>query len=138
MPAEKLSMKKIKELLRLHYEHGLSYRGLSRSLGMGLGSVSHYLKRAKEVQIEWPLPEDLSDEQLRKRLFSKETIPAEKQPDKRLLDFKKIHEELKRKGVTLLLLWLEYKETNLQGYSYSRYCYLYQQYRCYHVAQRPT
>jgi transposase len=58
-------MKKIKELLRLHYEHGLSYRELSRRLGMGLGSVSHYLKRAKEAQIGWPLPEGLSDEELR-------------------------------------------------------------------------
>lgn len=49
MPAEKLSMKKIKELLRLHYENGLSYRELSRSLKMGLGSVGHYLNRAKKA-----------------------------------------------------------------------------------------
>lgn len=128
MPAEKLSMKKIRELLRLHYEHGLSYRELSRSLGMGLGSVSHYLKRAKAAQIEWPLPEGLSDEMLCNRLFSKEDIRLPKQPTKDLLDFKKIHEELKRKGVTLLLLWYEYREANPQGYSYSRYCYLYRQY----------
>lgn len=128
MPAEKLSMKKIKELLRLHYEHGLSYRELSRSLGMGLGSVSHYLKRAKGAQIKWPLPEGLNDEELRQRLFSKEVISAWEHSGKGLLDFKKIHEELKRKGVTLLLLWYEYKAINPQGYSYSRYCYLYQQY----------
>jgi len=128
MPAEKLSMKKIRELLRLHYEHGLSYRELSRSLGMGLGSVSHYLKRAKEAQIEWPLPKGLSDEMLRNRLFSKEDNRLPKQTTKDLLDFKKIHEELKRKGVTLLLLWYEYREVNPQGYSYSRYCYLYRQY----------
>ena len=128
MPAEKLSMKKVKELLRLHYENGLSYRELSRSLEMGLGSVSHYLRRAKEAQIAWPLPEGLTDEELRNRLCSKNVISTEKPLIKKPLDFKEIHEELKRKGVTLLLLWYEYREANPQGYSYSRYCYLYQKY----------
>jgi len=128
MPAEKLSMKKVKEILRLHYEQGFSYREISHSVGTGLGSVSHYLKRAKEAQIGWPLPEGLSDEALHAKLFSKKASNIEQSNSKELLDYKKINDELKRKGVTLLLLWYEYRATNPEGYSYSRYCYLYQQY----------
>jgi len=126
MAAEKLSMKKVREVLRLHHE-GMGYRAISRSLHMGLGSVSHYIQRAQNINLSWPLPEDLNDAGLRTLLFPKEKGSKGHQ-GKESLDFKKIHEELKRKGVTLLLLWYEYKAVNPQGYSYSRYCYLYQQY----------
>jgi transposase len=125
MPAEKLSMKKVREVIRL-YSQGLSYRAISKSTGIGLGSVSEYIKRAKVAKLSWPLPEELNDEALRQLLFIKEG--NETTPGKRELDFKKIHEELKRKGVTLLLLWYEYKAVDPAGYSYSRYCYLYQNY----------
>lgn len=122
MPAEKLSMKKIREALRLYHE-GLGYRIISSSTGIGLGSVSHYIKRAKECGLTWPLPEDLNDELLQARLFSKG--PANEDSTQARLDFKKIHAELKRKGVTLLLLWYEYKEAHPKGYSYSQFCRLY-------------
>lgn len=124
MVAEKLSMKKAREVLRLYHE-GLGYRAISLSTHIGLGSVSHYIQRAKDAGLVWPLPEEMNDEQLRSLLFPKE-IRIES--EELLLDFKKIHEELKRKGVTLLLLWHEYKALYPKGYSYSRYCYLYQQY----------
>jgi transposase len=119
MPAEKLSMKKIREALRLYYE-GLGYRIISSSTGIGLGSVSHYIKRAKAYGLSWPLPEGLNDELLQARLFPKELVN-----DKPHLDFKKTDAELKRKGVTLLLLWYEYREAHLKGYSYSQFCRLY-------------
>lgn len=122
MPAEKLSMKKIREVLRLHSE-GLGYRVISNSTGIGLGSISHYVKRAKALGLTWPLPEELNDELLQARLFPKESVP--KGSTKANLDFKKIHAELKRKGVTLLLLWYEYKEVHSKGYSYSQFCRLY-------------
>lgn len=126
MPAEKLSMKKVREVLRL-YSNGLSYRAISKSTAIGLGSVSEYIKRAKAAELSWPLPEDLSDEALIKLLFFKDEGNRELQ-EKKALDYKKIHGELKRKGVTLLLLWYEYKAINPQGYSYSRFCHLYQDY----------
>lgn len=126
MVAEKLPMKKVREVLRLHHE-GLSYRSISRSTHIGLGSVSHYIQRAKDADLSWPLPEEMNDEQLRSLLFPKEVELRESERELSL-DFKKIHDELKRKGVTLLLLWHEYKALYPQGYSYSRYCYLYQRY----------
>jgi transposase len=128
MPMEKVCMKKIKEILRLHYEQHRSQREISRSIGISLGSVSHYLKRALDSQIGWPLPEGLSDQELYKKLYPKALKATPESRLKGELDFNKIHQELKRKGVTLLLLWYEYKATNPQGYSYSRYCHLYQDY----------
>lgn len=126
MVAEKLSMKKVREVLRL-YNEGLGYRAISRSTHIGLGSVSHYIQRAKHAGLGWPLPKEMNDEQLRSLLFPKE-IKLNQSEGEALLDFKKIHDELKRKGVTLLLLWHEYKSLYPKGYSYSRYCHLYQQY----------
>jgi transposase len=126
MVAEKLSMKKVREVLRLHHE-GMSYRAISQSTHIGLGSVSHYIQRAKNAGLSWPLPKSLNDEGLRRLLFPKE-IGSNELEGNESLNFKKIHEELKRKGVTLLLLWYEYKVVYPQGYSYSRYCHLYQQY----------
>jgi hypothetical protein len=102
MPAEKLSMKKIKEVLRLHYA-GLGYRVISNSTGIGLGSVSHYIKRAKACGLTWLLPADLNDEMLQECLFPKEPVdPVNQESLKAGVDYKKIHTELKRKGVTLL------------------------------------
>ncbi len=128
MPMEKLCMKKIKEILRLHYDQKRSQREISRSVGISLGSVSHYLKRALDAQIGWPLPEALSDKALYKKLYPKDFKTPADTKLKDSLDLNKIHQELKRKGVTLLLLWYEYKAITPQGYSYSRYCHLYQDY----------
>lgn len=115
MPSEKLSMRKIKEILRLHYEQHRSQREISRSVDIGLGSVSHYLKRASISKISWPLPNGISDQELYNKLFG--TKELNKDYPKGPLDFVKIHQELKKKGVTLQLLWYEYKEAHPEGYS---------------------
>lgn len=123
MPAEKLSMRKIKEVLKLHYE-GVSNREIAQRIRIGAGSVSRYLARAKAASLVWPLTEEWTDEMIYNVLF-----PAtNKHPSHPAPDFGRVHKELKRKGVTLMLLWYEYQSQNPGGYSYSRYCELYQEF----------
>jgi transposase len=123
VPTEKLSMRKIKEVLRLHHEN-VGNREIARRLRIGAGSVSRYLTRAKAAKLVWPLTDEWSEEKIYSVLFP--TIgTASSCP---LPDFGKIHKELKRKGVTLMLLWYEYQSQNPGGYSYSRYCGLYQEF----------
>ena len=121
MPTEKVSMRKIKEILKLNYEN-VSNREIARRLRIGAGSVSRYLARAKEANLVWPLNDDWSDDKIYSVLFSAEN----KKTTYPLPDFGKVHNELKRKGVTLMLLWCEYQQQRPGGYSYSRYCELYQ------------
>ena len=114
-------MRKIKEVLRLNHEH-VGNREIARRLNISAGSVSNYLTRAKAAGLVWPLNDDWSEDKIYSLLF-----PAEnKKTTHPLPDFGKVHQELKRKGVTLLLLWYEYQQQNPGGYSYSRYCELYQ------------
>ena len=122
MATEKLSMRKIKEVLRLHYDEGESNREIARRIQISPGSVSHYLSRAKSSGLAWPLPDDWTEDKLYAALFPS----ANTESIYPLPDFAKIHKELKRKGVTLLLLWHEYNSQHPDGYSYSRYCELYQ------------
>jgi len=123
MPTEKVSMRKIKEVLRLNYEQ-VSNREIARRLNISAGSVSNYLARAKAAQLIWPLNDEWSEDKVYSVLF-----PAEiKKTTHPLPDFCKVHQELKRKGVTLMLLWYEYQSQNPAGYSYSRYCELYQEF----------
>lgn len=118
-------MRKIKDVLRLHGE-GRTNREISRSLKVSPGSVSNYLIRAKRAGIAWPTPSDWSEDKLYAVLFP--TQSNRKLSQKIRPNFEKIHLELKRKGVTLELLWHEYRSVNPDGYSYSRYCKLYQQF----------
>jgi transposase len=89
---------------------------------MGQSTVSEYLYRAKKKGISWPLPPEMDDQTLENLLFSNAfSRPENRTPP----DFKWIHKELKRKGVTLQLLWEEYFESNPDGYQYSFFCKLY-------------
>jgi transposase len=116
-------MRRIKEVLRLHHESGLGQRQIGRSLGISHATVREYLRRAAESGISWPLPDTLSDTQLEHRLFPPPImIPAGERP---LPDWSSQYKELKRKGVTLFLLWQEYKAIYPEGYQYSRFCDLY-------------
>lgn len=121
MPTEKLSMRKIKEVLKLHQED-VSNREIARRFNISAGSVSNYLSRAKAAGLAWPLTDEWTEEKIYSVLFPS----TSKNPTHPLPDFGKIHKELKRKGVTLMLLWYEYQTQNPNGYSYSRYCELYQ------------
>lgn len=108
MPAERTSMRLIKDVLRLKFESGLSLQQIARSLNIGLGTVSLHLKRAKAAGLSWPLPIDLDDNGLEHALFPNQLAPVRNglvEPD-----YAVIHKELKRKGVTKQLLWEEYKQ----------------------------
>lgn len=120
MPAERLSMRKIREVLRLKWDRGLSDREIALSCSMGKSTVGEYLERARRAGLSWPLGEELDDEKLEKILFiSGGGLPS---TGRQLPDWSKVHKELKRKGVTLTLLWQEYRADQPDGYNYSRFC----------------
>ena len=128
MAREPLSMRQIKELLRLKHEHRLSVRKIARSSGLPVSTVGDYLKRAQMAGLSWPLPEELTEEQLLARLLGNGvTQTTASPPAKGLPDWKEIHQELRRKGVTLQLLWNEYHQSHPEGYAYSRFCELYRE-----------
>ena len=118
-------MRKIRETLRLHFDGGLGQRPIARCLNISRTTVGDYLRRAAATGLGWPLPEALTDQQLYALLFpsSAPVAPAARP----LLDFTTIHTELKRKGMTLMLLWEEYLSVHPQGYRYSQFCELYRQ-----------
>jgi transposase len=118
-------MRKIKEVLRLHYEKGLSTRKIARSLDIGRGTIRNYLDRAQRAGLSWPLPPELDEATLEHRLFP--SIPCTVQEKRQLPPLEYLHQELKKKGVTLQLLWHEYKEKDPDGYQYSQFCRIYRQ-----------
>jgi transposase len=118
-------MRKIKEVLRLHYEKGLSTREIAKSLSIGRSTVHDYLYRSQQTGLDWPLIADLDETSLEHRLYP--PIPYIAQEKRQMPSMEYLYQELKRKGVTLQLLWHEYKEANPEGYQYSRFCYHYQQ-----------
>ena len=69
MPGERVSMRQIREVLRLRFASELPQRAIAKSLGLSQGAVSGYLSRARAAGVSWPLPEDLDDEQLEALLF---------------------------------------------------------------------
>ncbi len=123
MAATRLLMRRLRELLRLKYETGLNHRAIAVACGVGLGTVSSYLARAKAVGVTWPLPADLDDAALEARLFARPLDPARR--DHTLPAWTALHHELKRPGVTLQLLWLEYRAAYPTGYAYSYFCECY-------------
>ncbi len=127
MPAERLSMRKIREVLRLKWDGGLSNRRIAQSCAIGRPTVTEYLRRAADAGLAWPLPADLDDTALERRLFPQAASLA---VDLRTVpDWARVHQELKRKGVTLILLWEEYKVACPEGLQYSAFCLHYRAWR---------
>jgi len=124
-------MRKISELLRLRHELKCSYRDIARSLNMGMTTVSEYMARARTAGIGWPLPEGISEEELYNRLFLPTKSTHQGRP---LPDWEWVYQELRKKGVTLQLLWREYRDTHPTGFSYSQFC---ERYRAYTKATTP-
>lgn len=124
MPAERLSMRKIKEILRLKWACGLSDRKISMTCAVARPTVAEYVRRATAAGLFWPLPEELDDARLERMLFSSSLKVIEK--PRPLPDWSVVHQELTRKGVTLFLLWEEYQTGDSGSYQYSWFC---QQYR---------
>jgi transposase len=117
-------MRKIKEVLRLKFEQGLSHRAIAQSCRIGIGTVYEYLARANTAGLSWPLPAAVGEDELARKLFPPSS-PAVGAKAQRMPDWQHTSRELRRPGVTLHLLWQEYLEDNPDGYGYSQYCQLY-------------
>ncbi len=119
MPANRLSMRKIKEVLRLKWANNLSDRKIAQSCHISRPAVVQYIERATAAGLSWPLPDTLKDEALERLLF-----PGIRRPstDRVSPDWLKTHQELQKKHVTLFLLWQEYREQHPKGYQYSWFC----------------
>jgi len=113
-------MRKIKEVLRLKWAQGLSNRRIAAVCGIGRPTVGEYLRRATEAGLSWPLPVDLDDARLERLLFPPPPdLPIEARG---IPDWAQTRQELKHKGVTLFLLWQEYRANHPEGYQYSWFC----------------
>ena len=125
MAQERLTMRKIREVLRLKWECGLTNRAIARSCSISHSTVGEYVRRAKEAGLNWPLPADLDEDRLFELLF-----PQPSRPSSRIIpcpDWSWVHTELRKKSVTLRLLWVEYRDDHPDGYGYSQFCALYRQ-----------
>jgi len=126
MAKKKLSMRQIQEILRLKHQNQLKIREIARSCALPTSTVGDYLKRAEAAGISWPLPDGMDEQQLLERLMaSAPADPPEADSGAVEPDWAYIHKELRRKSVTLMLLWKEYRQAHPQGYGYSRFCELY-------------
>jgi transposase len=125
MAKERLSMRKIKEILRLKWDCSLSNRQIAESCSISHSTVADSLIRAKLAGLSWPLAPELDDADIENLLFpaTQNSAPAKRQ----MPEMGYLYQELKKKGVTLQLLWYEYKQANPDGYQHSQFCNRYRQ-----------
>jgi transposase len=125
MPAERITMRQVREILRLISVGNVAVREIARRTGVAPSTVRATIKRLRAADLSWPLPEGLSDSDLEARLYNN---AGKKQGHRRCPepDWPALHRELKRnKHVTLSILWDEYIEQHPDGFRYSRFCELY-------------
>jgi len=120
MPAVRLSVRKIREVLRLKFDGGLTNRRIARSCHISRPSVADYLLRFEEAGLVWPAAATLDDASLERKLFP--PAPAALTTQRAVPDWSHVHRELRGKSVTLTLLWHEYKSAHPEGYQYSWFC----------------
>jgi transposase len=124
MARPRTAMRKIRDVLRLSLGEGPPRRQVGAAVGLPYTTVADYLMRARATGVGWPLPETMDDVALEMRLYPPPPEVARGRPPP---DFGMVHRELRRKGVTLELLWVEYRERYPDGYGYSRFCDRYRQ-----------
>ena len=115
----RLSMRKIRDILRLKYEAHFSNRQIAASIGSSRSTVQECLRRCREADITWPVPETLDESALIAKLYRR-AAPARRvgiEPD-----FAAVHRELARRSVTRDLLWREYQGAQPQGVQYTAFC----------------
>ena len=126
-------MRKVREVLRLKYACELPQREIAASCAISKGSVSDYLTRAREAGLTWALASALSDAEVEARLFKQ--LGRHEPQARAAIDFEWVHRELRRAGVTLQLLWVEYQQAvvargdGARPYQYSQFCDLYAAWR---------
>jgi len=115
-------MRKIKEVLRLKYVCGLSAREIARSCQVSRSTVADYLMKAQATELSWPEASALTDTQIDQRLFPQPMPSSIKRPEP---DYEYIYNELRKYrkfNLTLIQVWLEYKDEHPDGYQYSQFC----------------
>jgi hypothetical protein len=112
----RLTLRKIRELLRLKEEAGLSNRATARACKISNSTVGEYLRCAQQADLRWPLPDGMGDDELYRKMFPKNAQPVE--AERLLPDWETIRHELKKKGEMLKLLWIEYRYKHTAGYQY--------------------
>lgn len=122
MAKRRLSMRKIIEVLRLHSEHQMSIRQIAKSCSLAHSTVREYLQRARQAGLTWPLDPNLDNTDLEPVLFPERSLPADRRA---MPHMEYLYKEMKRRGVTLQLLWYEYRKGNPEGYQYSQFCHHY-------------
>ena len=128
MARRRISMRRAKEILRLKHELGLANRQIASALKMSHITVGTYLKLAESSGIGWPLAAEVTDSRLVELLRSSSRPPeAAARP---LPDMDWVYREMKKKHVTLYLLWEEYRKEHPDGYKYTRFCEYYKRFKC--------
>jgi len=121
-------MRKLRDVLRLRLEAGLSYRQINASTKVSVGAIQKALARAEELELPWPLPPELDDNQLAGLFYPKADTRSSSRHQ--VPDWPTLHQELKGKGVTKQLLWEEYtQQYPNRCYSYSQFCERYNHWR---------
>src|SRR3989454_6033351 len=122
MATERLSMRQTREILRQKWLLGRTHRDVARSLRVSVGAVGATVHRAAVAGLEWPQVAALTEETLAARLYSERTGGAGPRPQP---DCAYLHTERRKRGVTLALLHLEYRERHPDGYGYTQFCDVY-------------
>jgi transposase len=126
---ERISMKKIKEILRLKYITDISIRAIGRAINIAPSTVSDYCKRFEKAGYTIDKFLEFDEDKIYQLLFPEKCISVIKRQDKPLPNFAYIHKEIAKKGVTFELLWIEYKEQHPNGYEISQFKKLYYKFK---------
>ena len=138
MSQERLSMKKLKEVLRLHFECKLSNRTIGRALGLSPTTVGNYTRATQLARLNWQQLSRLTNQEIVCEIAPYCTQLTAKPANKLSIDFAYVHSQLKRKGVTRELLHEEYRSSrrpNEKTISYTEFC---RQYRAYKKQLKPS
>jgi transposase len=119
VPHWRVPVRQIRDVLRLSHELHLSTRGIARSLGVHPKTVKRLLDRAQSASLGWPLPDGMSEAALEELLYPPSPAASTPRPEP---DVRNIHLELRKRGVTLELLWMEYREAHPDGLGYTQFC----------------
>lgn len=125
MATERLAMYRVKEILRQKHELKRSHREVARALGVSAGTVASAVSRAAQLGLDWSAIDALDDADLEARLYGPRG--GSRDDARPLPDPAALHVELRRPGVTLQLLHLEYLERHPNGYRYTKFCDVYRQ-----------
>ena len=132
MATERLDMIRVREILRLKLVEGRTNRPIAASLSLSAGKVGDVCSRAKRLELTWEQVSGLSDAELDTKLFGVRGAAALSRPEP---DWAYVHTELRKKGVTLVLLHLEYLGEHIGGFRFSAFCDRYVTWR---ARQQPT